>query len=71
MSKPTPPSHAASPAKTSRQDNVQPCKPIDVVDGIPDRAAHVSVWKCVLMGMVFAAWLAFLIYCALAGNVKS
>jgi hypothetical protein len=44
-------------------------EPVDVVDGIPDRAAHTPAWKLLLLAGIFLAWLAFLIYCAAAGNV--
>jgi len=46
-------------------------EPVDVVDGIPDRAAHRPMWKWVLIAAAFLAWLAFLIYCQLAGNLSS
>jgi hypothetical protein len=53
-------------AKEGRQPP-QPTEPRDVIDGIPDRAASRPVWKYVLIGMIFLAWLAFLIYCLVAG----
>lgn len=45
----------------------QPTQPRDVVDGIPDRAANRPVWKYLLVGMIILVWLAFLIYCLIAG----
>lgn len=42
-------------------------EPVDVVDGIPDRSARGRAWKLAVLAGVFVAWVAFLIYCALAG----
>ena len=42
--------------------------PINEVDGIPDRAPRRSPWKILLIAGVFLAWLAFLIYCQVAGS---
>ena len=41
--------------------------PVDVVDGMPDVSANRATWKYIALAVAFAAWLAFLIYCALAG----
>ena len=49
--------------------SLKPTRPVDVVDGIPDREARLAVWKYLLIVAAFAGWLAFLIYCRLAGNV--
>jgi len=35
---------------------------------MPCRSARRPAWKYVALAAVFAAWLAFLIYCAVAGN---
>ncbi|HUT02094.1 MAG TPA: hypothetical protein VM031_06540 [Phycisphaerae bacterium] len=43
-------------------------RPVDVVDGIPDRCRQASRWQYVAIGAVFLAWVAFLIYCAAAGR---
>ena len=43
--------------------------PVDVVDGIPDRAKNRPVWKLTLIVVIFMVWMAFLIYCAAAGGV--
>ena len=43
-------------------------EPRDVVDGIPDRAARRPVWKYVLLAVIFLAWMAFLVYCAVTGS---
>lgn len=40
--------------------------PVNVVDGIPDRASHRPAWKYVLIVLIFLAWLAFLLYCLAA-----
>jgi hypothetical protein len=42
--------------------------PVDISDGIPDRCERVKAWKYLAMAAVFAGWVAFLIYCAVAGN---
>ncbi len=58
-------------SRRTRQRDVQAVtpEPIDVVDGIPDRSQHRSFWKYLLIGLVFLGWVAFLVYCHLAGNV--
>jgi hypothetical protein len=43
-------------------------RPVDIVDGIPDRAIERPTWRFVLLGAIFAAWIAFLIYVAAAGG---
>ena len=43
-------------------------EPIDVVDGIPDRSSNPAVWKYLLIFLIFAAWVAFLVYCGIAGR---
>jgi len=43
-------------------------KPVDVVDDIPDRSPRPALWKNVLIGVIFLAWLVVLIYCWLAGQ---
>ncbi len=59
----------------SKSKERQPAKgqespqPVNVIDGIPDRTPKPRVWMYVLCGAVFVLWLAFLIYCAIAGNV--
>ena len=45
-----------------------PPQPVDVVDGIPDRSRSTGVWKYVIIAMIFAAWMALLVYCQLAGR---
>ena len=34
-----------------------------------DVSADPAVWKYVLLAVIFAAWMAFLVYCQLAGQV--
>ncbi len=43
-------------------------EPIDVVDGIPDRSGGAGIWRRVIIGVIFAGWVAFLVYCVMAGN---
>ncbi len=44
-------------------------EPIDVVDGIPDRSKNPAAWKYLLIVLIFAGWVAFLIYCGIAGRL--
>lgn len=46
----------------------QPTTPVDVVDGIPDRATGTGKWKYALIATAFVAWVAFLIFCQNAGR---
>jgi len=60
-------------SRSKRSGSADPAplpEPVDVVDGIPDRSAHAPAWKYVLIALLFLAWLAFLIYCAVAGAPK-
>ena len=60
----------APPARADEQAGpAELPQPVNVVDGIPDRREGTPAWKYVLIGGVFAAWLAFLIYCAAAGRL--
>lgn len=45
-------------------------EPVSVVDGIPDRSARPAAWKYVLLTAVLLGWVAFLMYCAVAGDTK-
>ena len=47
----------------NRAEEIAP--PIDVVDGIPDRAANRPNWKRILLVAAFLAWTVFLAYCGL------
>jgi hypothetical protein len=64
MSKRKDDNRPAPPAKDTQ--HVPP--PVDVVDGIPDRQARPAKWKYVLLAVVFLAWVAFLVYCQIAGK---
>lgn len=44
-----------------------PPEPIDVVEGIPDRRARSQRWRLLVLAGVFVAWIAFMLYCQLAG----
>lgn len=46
-------------------------EPVDMVDGIPDRSANRGLWKYALIGLIFLAWLVFLLYCGFAGGVEN
>lgn len=43
-------------------------EPVDVIDGIPDRASRRPRWIFVLLGGIFIAWVLFLIYVRIAGQ---
>ena len=45
-----------------------PTKPVSVVDGIPDRSKGSAVGRLVWIVAIFAAWIAFLVYCKIAGS---
>jgi hypothetical protein len=60
-----------SKAKRPPKDqNAAPQAPqaVDVVDGIPDRAARARGWYYALLAGAFLIWVAFLVYCQVAGK---
>ena len=59
------------PARKQQAGPPQPLPdPVDVVDGIPDRSTRSGKWVLVLLGAVFLAWVAFLVYNAVAGGIE-
>jgi hypothetical protein len=42
-------------------------EPVDVADGIPDRAAETPVWKYVVVAAVFVGIVSFLVTCLILG----
>jgi hypothetical protein len=54
--------------KSKKDRKTPPPDPVDVVDGIPDRSANAAPWKYIVMGVVFAAWMAVLIFIRIAGQ---
>jgi hypothetical protein len=49
----------------------RPLRQDDAPDAPPDiplRSKNPARWKLLAIALVFAAWLAFLVYCAVAGN---
>ena len=56
---------------TSPETQAPVPEPVNVVDGIPDRAPGKGTWQLILIAAVFLAWIALLIYCQLAGNLSS
>lgn len=56
-------------AEQTVEDQALPPEPVNVVDGIPDRAAHRPLWKYLVLVGVFLAWLGVLIGLFLAGKV--
>jgi len=45
-----------------------PPKPVNVVDGVPDRSDRSMMRTLVWIIVIFSAWVAFLVYCRLAGS---
>ena len=64
MSRKPPKPSAASGGR--KDDATPPPEPIDVVDGIPDRSPRRRLWVCLVLALVFLAWLAFLIFVQLS-----
>ncbi len=62
-----PKSDSKTPKELEKKKPAPPA-PVDLVDGIPDRAKSPARWKYVALALIFLAWMAFLIYCLLAGN---
>lgn len=56
------------PAKDPQAKTEEYRPPMDVVDGLADREAKPPRWKYILIAAIYMAWVAFLIYCLLAGN---
>lgn len=54
--------HQNRPQPSSRADQ-GPGDPVNVVDDIPDRSECCRPWQYLLLAVVFAAWVAFLVYC--------
>ncbi len=54
-------------AKSKPPAPAPPPEPIDVVDGIADRQANPPRWKLLALAGLFVAWVAFMLYCQLAG----
>jgi len=52
--------------RSDRKGPAEPPQPRDVVDGIPDRSSRRQPWKYIVLGAIFLAWLALLIYFAAA-----
>ena len=61
--------HGAAQRQAEREAVPLPPEPVDVVDGIPDRAARTPAWKYIVIAAIFLAWVAFLVYCWLASNL--
>ena len=48
---------------SDRSDAPRPADPVDVADGIPDRSANCPLWRYLVLGAVFVAWIIFMVYC--------
>ena len=58
--------HPARPGPQAAEE--KPHQPVDIVDGIPDRCEQRPKWRYVVIAVVFVVWVAFLVYCAAAGQ---
>ena len=54
--------------KARPENEPAPREPVDVTDGIPDRSPRGRRWKLLLIVLVFALWIALLIYFQIAGS---
>jgi len=64
----SPPRNTTTEQVISKQKKPVP-EPIDVVDGIPDHCPSRSRRYLPIVFGLFALWIAFLLYCLLAGRV--
>jgi len=53
----------------SKHPKVKITKPVDVIDGIPDRTSRSSWWKYAILAGIFLAWVGFLISCKIIGSL--
>ena len=60
--------HADHARHGHKHHHHEPTEPLDVVDGIPDRAARRPAWRYAAIIVVFALWLAALVYIQIAGG---
>ena len=65
-------SHAGDVPKPSAKPKAKkgptPKPPVDIDQGIPDRASRRPAWKYIVLLVIFLAWVAVLIYMATAGQ---
>jgi hypothetical protein len=54
--------------RARKKSAAPPPPPIDVANGIPDRSSRPGRRRLVWILLIFAAWVAFLIYCQVAGS---
>ena len=54
--------------KTAARSKAPVYPPVNLVDGIPDRRPGGGRWLLILIAVVFLLWLAFLVYCQVAGR---
>ena len=47
-----------------------PSAPVDMADGIPDCSSRRPAWKYALILLIFAIWLAVLVYIQVAGGQR-
>ncbi len=56
------------PSRGRLKKQPAPPKPVNLIDGIPDRSPHPARWKYLTLLVVFLAWVAFLVFCRIAGS---
>ena len=57
-------------ASNRPKQEIERSEPVDVVDGIPDRSQTRAKWKLVVIGLIFLAWTAVLVFIRIAGQPK-
>ena len=57
-------------ASNRPKQEIEPSEPVDVADGIPDRSPARAKWKLVVIGLIFLAWVAVLVFIRIAGQPK-
>ncbi len=69
------PAKTSAPAKDAKGKDAQTdasqtllTEPVDVVDGIPDRAARRPKWLLIVLAVLFLAYMAFLIAVKILGS---
>jgi len=59
---------ASEAPKPKAKKGPTPKPPVDIDQGIPDRAARRPAWKYIVLLAIFLIWIAILIYMAMAGK---
>ena len=62
------PKNRPAKAKPAAAPAPAPPDPVDVADGIPDRAASPTRRRLLWVVLIFVAWMAFMAYVKIAGS---